>query len=83
MQKINSKLFQILHYWTKQFFAPIHVIANIDVLNNLNVFVVRDTLGDIQLLELHMKIYHWSSLNSVYEQQWNISMVKSKHNLIF
>lgn len=66
---------QILHYWTKEFFAPIHVVANIDILGKLHIFVVRDTLGDDQSLELHMRIIQWSSLQSAFDQYWNLTVV--------
>lgn len=68
--------FKILHYWAKEFFAPIHVVANIDVLNNLNVFVVRDTLGQPLSLNLNMRIYNWSSLKPVLQQNFVVSMVR-------
>lgn len=69
--------FKILHYWAKEFFAPIHVVANIDVLNNLNVFVVRDTLGQPLSLNLNMRIYNWSNLKPVLQQNFVVSMVRN------
>lgn len=67
--------FKILHHWAKNFFAPVHVVGNIDALNNLNVFVIRDTLGSIQPLILYLRIYNWSSLSPIYQQSFNIPMV--------
>lgn len=67
--------FKLLHHWAKNFFAPVHVVGNIDVLNNLNVFVIRDTLGSVQPLILYLRIYNWSNLSPIFQQNFMISMV--------
>lgn len=67
--------FKILHYWAKNFFAPIHVVANIDVLKKLNIFIIKDTLESSPSLTLNMRIFNWSSLRPVLQRNFVISMV--------
>lgn len=71
--------YKILHYWAKEFFAPIHVVANLDVLNRLNVFIIKDTVGRAQTLSLYLRIYNWSSLKPVLQRNFVISMVNLRH----
>lgn len=68
--------FKVLHYWAKDFFAPIHLVANINALNTVNVFVVRDTLGDSQEMIVHMHIFKFSSLTPALEYDFEVSMVR-------
>lgn len=75
--------FKLLHYWAKDFFAPIHVVANLDVLNHLNVFVIRDTFGKNRSFSLFMRIYNWSSLKPAIERNIHISMVSFMGKDIF
>lgn len=69
--------FKVLQYWAKEFFAPLHIVANVDALNSLNVFVVRDTLGKPQEFNVRIRTFLWSSLNPVSDFNLDVSMVKS------
>lgn len=70
-----------MHYWLKNIFNPVHVIANVNPLKILDVYIARDTLGEVQELFVHMKIFRWSSLQSVFQTSWNVSMVNSIHSM--
>lgn len=67
--------FKLLHYWAKEFFAPTHVVAHVDPLNKLNVFIIKDTIGRAPMLNLLLRIYNWSSLKPVLQRNFVISMV--------
>lgn len=75
--------FKILHYWVKEFFAPLHVVINVDVLKKVNIYAIRDTLGDRKSYSVQLDIYKWSSLKKEESYNWNIKMVckaiKLKH----
>lgn len=67
--------FKVLQYWAKEFFAPLHVVANVDAMKYLNVFVVRDTLGEAQQLSVRVRTFKWSSFNPVSDFNIDVSMV--------
>lgn len=68
--------FKVLHYWAKEFFAPIHIVANLDSLQKVNIFVIRDTLGQsTQSLVARMRTFVWSNLEPVLEFHFDIEMV--------
>lgn len=68
--------FKVLQYWAKEFFAPLHIVANLDAMKSLNVFVVRDTLGESQELNVRIRTFMWSNLNAVADFNFDISMVR-------
>lgn len=73
----NNEIFpnQVLHHFAKQFFAPLHVILNVDLLQNVNIYVVRDSMGPTQQLKVELKIFKWTSLSVVTHLSWDIKMV--------
>lgn len=74
----NNGNFKLLHYWAKDFFAPIHVVANVDPLNKLGIFIIKDTVGTEQSLTLSLRIFNWSSLTPVLQRNFVISMVNGQ-----
>lgn len=67
--------FKVLQYWAKDFFAPLHIVANLDAMKSVNVFVVRDTLGETQELNVRLRTFKWSNLNPVSDSNFDVSMV--------
>lgn len=72
---LQSCKLQILHNWAEEFFAPLHVVAHLDVLNKVNIYAVRDSLGTSEPFEVILRIYYWSSFAIVLEKKWNIQLV--------
>lgn len=52
-----------------------HVVAQIDQLNRINVHVLRDSLGETKPLEVVMRIFNWNSFEPAREEKWDIEMV--------
>lgn len=67
--------FKLLHYWAKDFFAPTHVVANVDALNKLSIFIIKDAVGTASSFNLYLRIYNWSSLTPVLQRNFVLSMV--------
>lgn len=55
-----------------------HVILNLDLLKNVNIYVVRDSIGPIKQLKVELKIFNWSNLSAVTQLSWDIEMVNTK-----
>lgn len=68
-------ILQILHHWVKEFFAPLTIVAHIDNQTNIRLYILRDTLGDVEELKIKMQCYKWSSLTVQQEQIINVNMV--------
>lgn len=75
--------FKVLHYWAKDFFAPLHIVANLNPLRTVNIFVIRDSLGEPQDFIVHMRIFMWSSLLPVMEHAFEVTMVRDTFDTDF
>ena len=69
--------FKILQYWAKEFFAPIHVVAHLDAMNDVNVYVVSDVIGETRPIVATMKVYSWSNLIPAVQRSWTIDKVRT------
>lgn len=58
-----------MHYYAKDFFAPIIVTGHITAARNLDVYVVSDILTTFYNVTLNMYVYNWSSLQPVFVQR--------------
>lgn len=66
----------MLHYWAKDFMAPLSVIAQVDEFNKVNVFVSRDTVDDNdQTLMVVLSIVSWTELLPKDTENWYLKMV--------
>lgn len=54
--------YKILHHWAHAFLAPVAVVAHLNADGALNVFVVRDTLGDLVTYTVTVQAFYWSTL---------------------
>ncbi|XP_037912429.1 beta-mannosidase [Hermetia illucens] len=67
--------FKMLHYWAKDFMAPLSVIAQVDEFNKVNVFVSRDTVDDNdQTLMVVLSIVSWTELLPKDTENWYLKM---------
>lgn len=46
-----------------------------DLLKNVNIYVVRDSMGPTQKLKVVLKIFKWTNLSAVTQLSWDIEMV--------
>lgn len=54
--------FKILHHWAHEFLAPVVVVAHLNADGVLNVFAVRDTLGEAAAYTVSVQPFFWSTL---------------------
>lgn len=57
--------YKILQYWIKDVFAQNHVVAYINAMNKLDVYLVRDTLGSDELWSVEVNIHQWDKFMRV------------------
>lgn len=57
--------YKILQYWIKDVFAQSHVIAYINAMNKLDVYLVRDTLGSDEVWTVEVNIHQWDKFMRV------------------
>ncbi|XP_058443272.1 beta-mannosidase-like isoform X2 [Malaya genurostris] len=51
--------FKILHYWLSEVFAQNHVVAYINALKKLELYLIRDTLGPSEHWSIEVKVHRW------------------------
>lgn len=50
----------MLHYSALDFFAPIIVVPELEISNNLTIYLVSDLLYDVEIF-LIIEVYSWES----------------------
>ncbi|KAF5274796.1 hypothetical protein FQR65_LT00379 [Abscondita terminalis] len=53
---------KMLHYYAKDFFAPVIVTTDVNVLNDMDVYVVSDLVKPINDAFLIVNVYKWNSV---------------------
>lgn len=54
-----------MHYYAKEFFAPVIVTGYLTTANDLNIYVVSDLLTTTYNATLSVIVYAWDSLEPV------------------
>lgn len=57
-----------MHYYAKDFFAPIIVTGHLTAARQLDVYLVSDVLTTHYNVTLNITVYNWSSLTPVFVQ---------------
>lgn len=55
---------KMLHYSALDFFSPIIVVPELNLTNNLTVYLVSDMLVDLEVI-LCIEIYNWENMTSL------------------
>lgn len=50
----------MLHHSALDFFSPIIIVPELEISNNLTMYVVSDSLMDLEII-FNVEIYSWSS----------------------
>ncbi|XP_072754584.1 beta-mannosidase-like isoform X2 [Anoplolepis gracilipes] len=53
---------KMLHYYAKDFFAPIIVTSHLSISNDLSIYIVSDRLYTLTNCTMEMRVYNWSSI---------------------
>ncbi|XP_017784004.1 PREDICTED: beta-mannosidase isoform X2 [Nicrophorus vespilloides] len=56
---------KMLHYYAKDFFAPVIVTAHVLVNREINVYIISDLLHPVYDAKLTMYTYNWNSFNPI------------------
>ena len=68
---------KLLHYWSKEFLAPIAIVALFD--NNIqaiNVSLICDYFEvDTKDLQVTMNVYQWTALLPKHTEKWPATLV--------
>uniref|UniRef100_A0A1L8EBR4 beta-mannosidase n=2 Tax=Haematobia irritans TaxID=7368 RepID=A0A1L8EBR4_HAEIR len=69
--------FKLLHYWSKEFLAPISIVALLDSkTNSLNVSLICDLFEvDTYGLQVSMNVYKWTQLYPKDTKTWPVTLV--------
>lgn len=67
-----------MHYYAKDFFAPIIVTGHLTVARELDVYLVSDALFTFYNVTLNIRVYNWSSLQPVFTQTVITDIVNQK-----
>lgn len=50
----------MLHYSASDFFSPIIIVPELEISNNLTIYIVSDSLVDLEVI-FNVEIYSWKS----------------------
>lgn len=64
----------MLHYYAKDFFAPVIVTPRLTSSDDLTIYIVSDQLYWLTNCHLDIRVYNWKSMTPIY--------TKSYHNII-
>lgn len=69
----------MLHYFAADFFSPVLVSPNVDITNELRVYVISDLKPHTSLdLIMQVSVYNWQSFDPVYKRKYPFTMVSRK-----
>lgn len=67
--------YKILQYWIKDVFAQNHVIAYINAMRKLDIYLVRDSLGSDEAWSVEINIHQWNKFMRVDSLSFNSTKV--------
>lgn len=66
----------MLHYFARNFFAPVIVSSRLSNARDLTIYIISDLHRPLEKLSLTLNIYKWDSINPVSVQYFtNLSVV--------
>lgn len=71
---------KMLHYFAKDFFAPVIITGHLTPSRTLDIYVVNDNINNFLNLEAHITTFRWSSFEPVYKEIINISILVRSFN---
>lgn len=67
----------MLHYYAKDFFAPVIVTSYLSVSNELSIHVVSDRLYTLTNCTVKLRVYNWRSMTPVFTTSFDDIIVVS------
>lgn len=75
--------FKILHHWIKQIFAPISLIAQMNVLHRVELYAISDEINvEEKPMTIKMNLYKWDDFRVVNTQEWNFNLKPNDATLV-
>ncbi|XP_050445741.1 beta-mannosidase isoform X1 [Cataglyphis hispanica] len=68
---------KMLHYYAKDFFAPIIVTPHLSISNELSIYIVSDRLYKLTNCTMEIHVYNWRSITSVFAKSFNDIIIES------
>lgn len=57
----SDQRWKMLHYSAHDFFSPIIVVPELEISNNLTIYLVSDILKNVEVV-LNVEVYNWESI---------------------
>ncbi|XP_018311835.1 beta-mannosidase [Mycetomoellerius zeteki] len=73
----NEGRWKMLHYYAKDFFAPIIVTSHLSVSNELSIYIVSDRLYTLTNCTVKLHVYKWESMKPISVLFFNDIVVES------
>lgn len=61
----------MLHYYSKDFFAPIIVTSHLSISNELSIYIVSDQLYALTNCTVEIHVYNWRSITPIFAKSFN------------
>ncbi|XP_071573784.1 beta-mannosidase [Temnothorax nylanderi] len=68
---------KMLHYYAKDFFAPIIVTPHLSTSNELSIYVISDRLYTLTNCTVKLHVYKWESMKSIFALFFNDIIIES------
>lgn len=59
----------MLHYYAKDFFAPVIITGHVTQARQLDIYIVSDLLTSLYNVTITINVYSWSSLEPIFVQR--------------
>ena len=59
----------MLHYYTKDFFAPVIITSRVTKANEALIYIVSDLLHNLSNLTVEILVYEWKTAKCIYTTQ--------------
>lgn len=72
---------KMLHYYARDFFAPVIVTPHLSVSNELSIYIVSDVLYVLTNCTIEIRVYEWKAIEPVFIRSYNDIIIVSNKRL--
>lgn len=73
----------MLHYYVKDFFAPVIVTPHLSISNELSIYVVSDLLHVLTNCTIEIHVYKWGTIEPVFVRLHNDIIIVSINRVTY
>ncbi|XP_025995175.1 beta-mannosidase isoform X2 [Solenopsis invicta] len=72
---------KMLHYYAKDFFAPVIITSHLSISNNLSIYIVSDRIYTFKNCTVKIDVYKWESMKPIFTLFFNNTIIESNKSV--